>query len=81
MSAASVYICQGGCEHFESDREKMHARGIVTEKLYCGQCVFVVDQYLRARDELHTSLSEEWSHRLAALSKDFSGSVRSLPDA
>jgi hypothetical protein len=81
MPAASVYVCQGGCGHFEPDREKMHARGIVNEKLYCEQCVVLVDAYLKARDALHTSLSEEWAHRLAALGNDYSDAVRSLPDA
>jgi hypothetical protein len=80
MPAASVYICQGGCGHFEPNLEKMHARGIVNEKLYCEQCVVLVDAYLKARDALHTSLSEEWSNQLAALSGNFSDSVRTMPD-
>ena len=81
MPAASVYICQGGCGAFEPDREKMHVRGIVNEKLYCEQCVILVDAYLKERDDLHTRLSEEWSAGLAALGKDFSDAVRTLPDA
>lgn len=77
---ASVFVCQGGCGTFEPDASKMHPRGIVNEKLYCEVCIVVVDQYLRARDELHTMLAEEWAGSLAALAEDFTDRVKALPD-
>ena len=69
---ASVYVCQGGCGTFEPDRAKMHARGIVNEKLYCEKCVGKVDEYLGARDHLHTELADRWSNGLALLMEEFS---------
>jgi hypothetical protein len=81
MPAASVYICQGGCGAFEPDREKMHARGIVNEKLYCEKCVLIVDDYLSLRDVLHTELSKDWSEGLVSLQQDYAGKVKALPDA
>ena len=77
---ASVYICQGGCGAFEPDRAEMHARGIVNEKLYCEKCVVVADEYLAARDELHTRLADKWSNGLAELGADFAETLKVLPD-
>jgi hypothetical protein len=59
---------------------KMHARGIVNEKLYCEKCVLVADDYSKQRDELHTRLAKEWSDGLAALSTEFADTLKVLPD-
>lgn len=77
---ASVYVCQGGCGTFEPDRSKLHARGIVNEKLYCEKCVVHADAYIESRDELHTALAQDWSEGLAALAAEFSGHLKVLPD-
>lgn len=77
---ASVYVCQGGCGAFEPDLKKMHARGMVNEKLYCAACVVVIDEYLRKRDELHTRLAREWSHEMAALASEYGSDEVRLPD-
>jgi len=78
---ASVYVCQGGCGTFEPDRENMHARGIVNEKLYCDVCIFFIDEYLKARDELHTNLAKDWADGLGELANEFATEGRKLPDA
>ncbi len=77
---ASVYVCQGGCGDFEPDRSRMHARGIVNEKLYCAKCVVEIDRYLEERDVLHTELAEWWSKGLAELAETYAEEGRRLPD-
>ena len=77
---AQVYVCQGGCGAFEPDRAKMHARGIVNEKLYCEKCVVRVDEYIVARDDMHTRLAQAWSEGLIMLVNKF-GDLDALPDA
>ena len=57
---AQVYVCQGGCGAFEPDATKMHARGIVNEKLYCEKCVVRADEYIELRDVLHGSGPMDW---------------------
>jgi hypothetical protein len=81
MPAASVFVCQGGCGTFEPDAAKMQARGIVNEKLYCEKCIVQVDDYLSARDNLHTRLAVEWADGLAGLRRDWEKVVKALPDA
>lgn len=78
---AQVYICQGGCGAFEPDASKMQARGIVNEKLYCEVCIGYIDDYIRARDLLHTQLAQEWSEGLVELANEFAVGGRKLPDA
>lgn len=81
MPAATVFICQAGCGTFEPDASKMHARGLVNEKLYCEKCIVHVDAYLKERDELHTKLSVGWANGLAALRDGWSNVIKALPDA
>jgi hypothetical protein len=81
MPAASVFICQAGCGTFEPDAAKMHTRGIVNEKLYCEKCVKDVDDYIAARDKLHTELAVKWAHDLEVLREDWSNVIKALPDA
>ena len=77
---ASVYVCQGGCGTFEENRAEMSARGLVDEKLYCKDCVVVIDVYLKDRDDLHTRLAEGWANGLAALAEQYGVDGRKLPD-
>ena len=77
---ASVFVCQGGCGTFEPDRSKMHARGLVNERLYCADCAIVIDEYLEKRDELHTRVAREWSEGLAALAQEYGSDEVRLPD-
>jgi hypothetical protein len=75
-----AYVCQG-CRGVEEDLTEMSPRGYVTEKLYCSKCIERVDEYLDARDELHTRLAQDWAQERAALAADFeTGGIRSLPD-
>ena len=80
MSEGMAYVCQG-CRGIEEDPSVMSSRGIVTEKFYCNKCIERVDEYLDARDRLHTELAERWAEGRVALASDFqSGGFRNLPD-
>ena len=80
MSQGMAYVCQG-CREVKEDFTEMSSRGIVTEKLYCQKCIERVDEYLDARDVLHTELAEMWAEKRAWLASDFeTGGIRNLPD-
>jgi hypothetical protein len=80
MPAGMAYVCQG-CRGVEEDITEMFPRGIVTEKLYCSKCIERVDEYLDARDALHTRLANEWAEDRAALASNFNDAgIKSLPD-
>lgn len=83
MVQGMAYVCQG-CRGVEEDLTEMFPRGIIAEKLYCAKCIERVDEYLDARDALHTFLAEKWAEDraiLAGLASDIEGGgIRSLPD-
>ncbi len=81
MAHTVAYVCQG-CGSMSSEASEFHERGFVTKKRYCARCVKVVDEYLEARDELHTDLATKWSEDLAFLRADIVGNsrVKNLPD-
>jgi hypothetical protein len=77
---STVYICQG-CHKPEPDFGKLAERGIVEERLYCEDCIKVVDAFLSDRDDLHTQLARLWSEGLATLVSDYSVDIKALPDS
>jgi hypothetical protein len=68
----SVYICQGGCGRYEANPGQLVVRGVVTPRHYCAECAPLIDEYMMARDVLHSHVANEWSIGLAHLHAKFS---------
>jgi len=47
--------------------DKFDARGIVIKKFYCPECLVTVDNFFKARDELHTKLAKAFDIEVASL--------------
>ena len=69
------------CDGCGSPVEKPEQRGLVSIKHYCSACVVIVDIYLKAIDDTHTVLAEEFRKRVTKLREDYHAAVPgALPD-
>ena len=64
---AVKYVCDGCGE----DGTEFKARGLLNIKHYCPDCIISVDEYLQARDDLHTTVAESFKHGVESLKKEW----------
>ena len=67
---AIIMACDG-CETTATYPMVFEEMGVVLKRQYCEACKGEVEQYLRARNELHTDLSEKWYAGLEELDQAF----------
>ncbi len=62
----SARFCDG-CGERESNGNALATKGIINKLDYCPKCSRAVDEFTRARDELHTRIMHDWDAGLDAL--------------
>ena len=57
-------------------------RGLIRPRDYCGECAKIVDDYILARDKLHTQIATDWNNGLEAIKTHYEQNFprMSLPD-
>ncbi len=68
------------CDGCGSQVDKPNFRGMVKLSHYCDTCTPRVDEYLKARDAIHTELAAAFKERLTILQASAHEQLARLPD-
>ena len=63
-------ICDG-CHTQQSAEQEFVQRGLLRKCDYCLGCADIIDDYTKARDDLHTQVAETWYGGIAAIRAEF----------
>ena len=59
------------CDSCGAEGTEFKMRGLLNIMHYCPDCLGEVDLYLKARDDLHTSMAETFSHGVETMKKEW----------
>jgi hypothetical protein len=77
---SQVFSCDFGCGATTARADEFQNRGFTGKNCYCPKCLEMVDQYLVARDELHTRVAREFTFELLKLQQIYRPPNGRLPD-
>lgn len=60
-------ICDGGCGAATVNPDEFAIRGIAIKRQYCPNCLPVIDDYLKARSDIHTQAAKLFTDEMTAM--------------
>lgn len=64
-------VCDCGCGKSTDDLSGLKAHGFIHKVYYLPECSAPIEEFLKARNQLHTQIAQEFTKKLETLKQTF----------